>query len=172
MTERLHFHFSLSCIGEGNGNPLWRIPGESQRRGSLVGCCLWGPTESDTTEATQQQQQQQLTYMKSRKLVPMILCTGQPRRHRHKEQIFGLSGGRRGWDDLREQHITTCEIDGQRECDVGSQGSVILWGDGVGREVGGCLEGREYSVCLWPVHVDLWPKPSQYCKVLSSNLNK
>ena len=20
--ERLHFHFSLSCIGEGNGNPL------------------------------------------------------------------------------------------------------------------------------------------------------
>ena len=22
MTERIHFHFSLSCIGEGNGNPL------------------------------------------------------------------------------------------------------------------------------------------------------
>ena len=22
MTERLHFHFTLSCIGEGNGNPL------------------------------------------------------------------------------------------------------------------------------------------------------
>ena len=22
MTARLHFHFSLSCIGEGNGNPL------------------------------------------------------------------------------------------------------------------------------------------------------
>ena len=22
ITERLHFHFSLSCIGEGNGNPL------------------------------------------------------------------------------------------------------------------------------------------------------
>ena len=22
MTERLHFHFSLLCIGEGNGNPL------------------------------------------------------------------------------------------------------------------------------------------------------
>ena len=30
-TERLHFHFSLSCIGEGNGNHssvlVWRIPG-------------------------------------------------------------------------------------------------------------------------------------------------
>ena len=22
MTEQVHFHFSLSCIGEGNGNPL------------------------------------------------------------------------------------------------------------------------------------------------------
>ena len=147
MTERLHFHFSLSCIGEGNGNPLqcsclenprdggawwaavygvaqsrtqlkqlsssssmtlgegngtplqysclessmdggawWAavhgaaksrtrlsdftfsfhfhalekemathsvfLPGESQGRGSLVGCCLWGHTESDTTEVT------------------------------------------------------------------------------------------------------------------------
>ena len=97
-TERLHFHFSLSCIGEGNGNPLqysfledpmdggawwaavhgvaqsgtrlsdftftfmhWRrkwqptsmfLPGESQGRGSLVGCHLWGCTESDMTEAT------------------------------------------------------------------------------------------------------------------------
>ena len=28
------------------------LPGESQRWGSLVGCCLWGRTESDTTEAT------------------------------------------------------------------------------------------------------------------------
>ena len=36
------------------------LPGESQGRGSLVGCPLWGRTESDTTEATQQQQQQQL----------------------------------------------------------------------------------------------------------------
>ena len=35
------------------------LPGESQGRGSLVGCCLWGCTESDTTDATQQQQQQQ-----------------------------------------------------------------------------------------------------------------
>ena len=29
----------------------WRIPGT----GSLVGCRLWGRTESDTTEATKQQ---------------------------------------------------------------------------------------------------------------------
>ena len=52
MPERLPFHFSLSCTGEGNGNPLqcstWRIRGT----GSLVGFRLWGRTELDTTEAT------------------------------------------------------------------------------------------------------------------------
>ena len=35
------------------------LPGEFQGRGSLVGCRLWGRTESNTTEATQQQQLQQ-----------------------------------------------------------------------------------------------------------------
>ena len=28
------------------------LPGESQGQGSLVGCCLWDHTESDTTEVT------------------------------------------------------------------------------------------------------------------------
>ena len=35
------------------------LPGEPQGWGSLVGCHLWGHTESDTTEVTQQQQQQE-----------------------------------------------------------------------------------------------------------------
>ena len=33
------------------------LPGESQEWGSLVGCRLWGRTESDMTEATKQQQE-------------------------------------------------------------------------------------------------------------------
>ena len=33
------------------------LPGESRGQGSLVGCHLWGRTESDTTEVTYQQQQ-------------------------------------------------------------------------------------------------------------------
>ena len=32
------------------------LPGESKGRGSLVGCCLWGRAESDTTEVTWQWQ--------------------------------------------------------------------------------------------------------------------
>ena len=46
-TERLHFHFSLSCIGEGNGNPLQCSCLENPRDGGawwaaiciLLGCC-------------------------------------------------------------------------------------------------------------------------------------
>ena len=52
MTEQLHFHFSLSCIGEGNGNPLQYSCLENPRDDSLVGCHLWGRTESDMTDAT------------------------------------------------------------------------------------------------------------------------
>ena len=55
-TEQRHFHFSLSCIGEGNGNPLQYSCLENPRDGSLVDCRLWGRTESDTTDVTQQQQ--------------------------------------------------------------------------------------------------------------------
>ena len=40
------------------------LPGESQGQSSLVGCRLWGRTESDTTEATQQQQQYALLWVR------------------------------------------------------------------------------------------------------------
>ena len=51
MTERLHFHFSLSRRRKWQPTPVF-LPGESQLQGSLVGCRLWGRTESDTTEVT------------------------------------------------------------------------------------------------------------------------
>ena len=52
-TEQLNFHFSLSCRGEGNGNPLQCSCLENPRDGgSLMGFCLWGRTESDTTVVT------------------------------------------------------------------------------------------------------------------------
>ena len=74
-TERLHFHFSLSCIGEGNGNLLQCSCLESQGRGSLVGCCVWGRTESDTNDMTQQQQQASVVMLWERG-VGMEWCGG------------------------------------------------------------------------------------------------
>ena len=52
MTERLHFHFSLSCIGEGNGNPLQGSCLENPRDGGAWWAAIYGIAESDTTEAT------------------------------------------------------------------------------------------------------------------------
>ena len=44
----------------------------------------------------------QRIYMEFRKMVMMTLYARQPKRHRYKEQTFGLCGRRRGWDDMRE----------------------------------------------------------------------
>ena len=51
-TERLHFHFSLSCIGEGNGSPLQCSCLENPRDGKPGGLPSMDRIESDTTEVT------------------------------------------------------------------------------------------------------------------------
>ena len=48
MTERLHFHFSLSCIGEGNGNPLQCSCLENPRDGGAWWVAIYGVTQSWT----------------------------------------------------------------------------------------------------------------------------
>ena len=60
MTEQLDFHFSLSCIEEGGGDPLQCSSLENPRDGGAWWAAVYGVTQSDTTEATQQQQQQQI----------------------------------------------------------------------------------------------------------------
>ena len=47
-TERLHFHFSLSCIGEGNGNPLQCSCLENPRDGGAWWAALYGVAQSQT----------------------------------------------------------------------------------------------------------------------------
>ena len=47
-TERLHFHFSLSCIGEGNGNPLQCSCLENPRDGGAWWAAVSGVTQSQT----------------------------------------------------------------------------------------------------------------------------
>ena len=47
-TERLHFHFSLSCIGEGNGNPLQCSCLKNPRDGGAWWAAIYGVTQSWT----------------------------------------------------------------------------------------------------------------------------
>ena len=48
MTERLHFHFSLSCTGEGNGNPLQCSCLENPRDGGACWAAVYGVAQSRT----------------------------------------------------------------------------------------------------------------------------
>ena len=47
-TEWLHFHFSLSCIGEGNGNPLQYSCLENPRDGGAWWAAVYGVAQSWT----------------------------------------------------------------------------------------------------------------------------
>ena len=47
-TERLHFHFSLSCIGEGNGNPLQCSWLENPMDGGTCWAAVYGVAQSRT----------------------------------------------------------------------------------------------------------------------------
>ena len=47
-TERLHFYFSLSCIGEGNGNPLQCSCLENPRDGGAWWAAVYGVAKSRT----------------------------------------------------------------------------------------------------------------------------
>ena len=46
--ERLHFHFSLSCIGEGNGNPLQCSCLENPRDRAAWWAAVYGLAQSRT----------------------------------------------------------------------------------------------------------------------------
>ena len=48
MTERLHFHFSLSCIGEGNGNPLQCSCLENPRDGGAWWAAVYRVAQNQT----------------------------------------------------------------------------------------------------------------------------
>ena len=64
MTERLHFHFFLSCIGEGNGNPLQCSCLENPRDGGAWWAAVYGVAQSRTRLkrlSSKQQQQQRLS---------------------------------------------------------------------------------------------------------------
>ena len=118
--------------------------------------------------------------MEFRKMVTMPLYVRQHKRHRYKEQTFGLCGRRWGWDDLREYHwnmyIIICEIDSQSKFDAWNRAlkAGVLgqsWGMGWGGRWAGC-SGWGTHVHPWLIHINVWQKPLQYCKVISLQLNK
>ena len=68
-TERLHFHFSISCIGEGNGNPLQCSCLENPRDGGAWWAAVYGITQSRT------QLKRLSSSSSSSSSIPLCICT-------------------------------------------------------------------------------------------------
>ena len=66
-TERLHFHFSFSCIGEGNGNPLQCSCLENPRDGGAWWAAVYGVAQNQT--------QQKL--LSSSSIADLLCCTAE-----------------------------------------------------------------------------------------------
>ena len=70
--------------------------------------CIWiSSNEMDEagacyTEWSKSERKTPIQYMEFRKMVTMTLFAREQKKHRCKEQTFGLCGRRQGWGDLRE----------------------------------------------------------------------
>ena len=110
----------------------------------------------------------------------MTLYARQQKRHRCKKQSFGLCGRRRGWGDLREWHwnmyIIIYETDHQSRLDAWDRvlrAGALGWSRGMWwRERWERGSGWGTHVHPWLIHVSVWQKPLQCCKVISLQLNK
>ena len=47
-----------------------------------------------------------------------------------------------------------------------NQCSVTTWKDRMGREVEGLFRMEGTRIYVWPIHTDVWQKPSQYSEVI------
>ena len=112
-------------------------------------------------------------------MVTITLYAKQKKRHRYTEQNFGLCGRRRGWDDLREQHWNVYYLGWNRSPAQAGCMRQVLGPGALGRPRGIRWRGRwergsEWGLLVnpWLIHVNVWQKPLQYCKVISLQLIK
>ena len=120
-------------------------------------------------------------YMEFRNMVMITLYAKKKKRHRCTEQTFGVCGRRQGLDVLREQHWNMYIIKGETDHQprlVGCMRKVLGAGTlerrrGI-RWRGRCegASGWGTHVTPWLIHVNVWQKPLQYCKVISLQLIK
>ena len=109
-------------------------------------------------------------------MVTITLYAKQKKRHRCTEQNFGLCGRRRGWDVLREQHRNMYMFRSPAQAGCMRQ---VLGPGALGRPRGIGWRGRWEGGSGWGIHVNtrlihvnVWQKPLQYCKVISLQLIK
>ena len=68
-----------------------------------------------------------------------------------------------------ENSIEICTLPYTYLMHEAGQPKPVLWDnpEGLGEERGGrCVQDRDAHIHLWPIYVDVWQKPSQYCEVI------
>ena len=103
-TERLHFRFSLSCIGEGNGNPLQCSCLENPRNGGPWWAAIYGVAQSWT----------RLKWLSS-----SSSSMKQKQIHRHREQACSCQEGGMGKRRIGSLRFSRCKPLYIRECLTG-----------------------------------------------------
>ena len=113
--------------------------------------------------------------MEFRKMVTITLYAKQKKRHRCIEQNFGLSGGGSEGGMFWENSIETCIL--SRVKQITSPGwmhesSARAWYTGKTQRNWVEREGSGWGILVnpWLIHVNVWQKPLQYCKVISLQL--
>ena len=87
----------------------------------------------------------------------------------------GEGEGGTNWETSMETYITICRIDSQCKFPVWCRElKPILYDNLEGGKVGSGREVQEVwtYVYIWLIHVDIWQKPTQYCKAIIPQLNK
>ena len=116
------------------------------------------------------------------KMVLKNLFTGQQWRKRHRGQTY-RHGERRGEERVRCMERVTWKItlpyvkqiaNGNLLYGSGNsnRGSESIQRGGMGRLVGGRLKKEGTYVYLWLIHVDVWQKPTQFCKSIILQLKQ
>ena len=118
--------------------------------------------------------------MEFRKMVMTTLYVRQQKRHRYKEQTFGLCGRRWGWDDWKNSIETRIlpyvkQMTSPSSMHETGHSNPVHWNnpegwDGEAGEKGFQDAGKH--VHPWLIHVNAWQKSPQYCKVIILHWNK
>ena len=116
-------------------------------------------------------------YIEFRKMLMMTLYARQQKRHRYKKQTFGLweKATVGSFERIALKHVyyhmrnrSPVQVRSSKQS-TQSQYTGTTQRDGMGREVGvGFGMGSHVHPCL--IHVNVWGKPPQYCKVISMQL--
>ena len=110
--------------------------------------------------------------MESRTMVLMKLFAGQQWRHRQREQTYGHSGEGEGGvngESSKETYTLPYVKEPVEICCMMQSSTPGLWDNLEGWD--GVRDGRRFKreetyVYLWQIHVDVWQKPTQYCKAI------